>query len=168
MPRKRTNPQSRPNIKRIDTAEDAAKQSHGWQVYISRQGKVYTRHFSDSKWRSKRAALKAAIADRDTMLAKLPPSYRTLGYQTKARSNTGHVGISESTRAMAKSTRSHIIATVRAEEGTVMTKTIPFDSKQKKARAEAIAEAVEWRAKHLRTRRRDWLKNQREKLAKSA
>ena len=46
--RKRTNPDSEPNIRRIDTKTRAKKQTHGFQVHFLRGTEVLTKMFSDT------------------------------------------------------------------------------------------------------------------------
>jgi len=70
--RKRRNPESEPNIRRIDTKPRAKKQTHGYQVHFLRGDKVVTKLFSDSVYGSKRAARRAARKFRDAALRRLP------------------------------------------------------------------------------------------------
>src|SRR5881398_296793 len=61
MPRrKRPNPQSEENIRRIDTKPRAKKQTHGFQVHFLRGDRVVTRMFSDKVHGGKQAARRAA------------------------------------------------------------------------------------------------------------
>src|ERR1700747_2442085 len=46
--RRRSNPDSEPNIRRIDTKARAKKQTHGFQVHFLRGKESVTRMFSDS------------------------------------------------------------------------------------------------------------------------
>src|SRR5947208_16727172 len=46
--RRRSNPDSEPNIRRIDTRARAKKQTHGFQVHFLRGNNAVTRMFSDS------------------------------------------------------------------------------------------------------------------------
>jgi len=46
--RRRPNPDSEANIRRIDTKSRAKKQTHGFQVHFLRGTKVVTKMFSDS------------------------------------------------------------------------------------------------------------------------
>src|SRR2546429_8370251 len=46
--RKRGNPDSEPNIRRIDTKTRAKKQTHGFQVHFLRGTEVLTKMFSDT------------------------------------------------------------------------------------------------------------------------
>ena len=54
--RKRPNPQSEENIRRIDTKPRAKKQTHGFQVHFLRGDRVVTRMFSDNMSGGKQAA----------------------------------------------------------------------------------------------------------------
>jgi hypothetical protein len=58
--RKRPNPDSEANIRRIDTKPRAKKQTHGFQVHFLRGINVLTRMFSDSVYGGKEAARRAA------------------------------------------------------------------------------------------------------------
>ena len=61
MPRrKRPNPQSEENIRRIDTKARAKKQTHGFQVHFLRGDRVVTKMFSDNVYGGKPAARRAA------------------------------------------------------------------------------------------------------------
>src|SRR5579885_1244955 len=70
--RKRRNPESEPNIRRIDTKPRAKKQTHGYQVHFLRGDKIVTKLFSDSVYGGKRAARRAARKFRDAVLRRLP------------------------------------------------------------------------------------------------
>jgi hypothetical protein len=58
--RKRANPDSEPNIRRIDTKTRAKKQTHGFQVHFLRGAEVLTKMFSDTIYGGKEAARSAA------------------------------------------------------------------------------------------------------------
>jgi hypothetical protein len=58
--RRRANPDSEPNIRRIDTKARAKKQTHGFQVHFLRGTKSVTKMFSDSLYGSKESARRAA------------------------------------------------------------------------------------------------------------
>jgi hypothetical protein len=58
--RKRPNPDSEPNIRRIDTKARAKKQTHGFQVHFLRGKTSVTKMFSDSVYGGKEAARRAA------------------------------------------------------------------------------------------------------------
>jgi hypothetical protein len=58
--RRRPNPDSETNIRRIDTKQRAKKQTHGFQVHFLRGTKVLTKMFSDSVYGGKEAARRAA------------------------------------------------------------------------------------------------------------
>jgi hypothetical protein len=71
-PRKRPNPQSEENIRRIDTKPRAKKQTHGFQVHFLRGDRVVTRMFSDNVYGGKQAARRAARKFKQSMLRRLP------------------------------------------------------------------------------------------------
>jgi len=58
--RRRSNPDSEPNIRRIDTKARANKQTHGFQVHFLRGKNSVTRMFSDSLYGGKEGARRAA------------------------------------------------------------------------------------------------------------
>jgi len=58
--RRRSNPESEPNIRRIDTKTRAKKQTHGFQVHLLRGKTAITKMFSDSLCGGKEAARRAA------------------------------------------------------------------------------------------------------------
>src|SRR3989475_12927584 len=58
--RRRPNPDSEANIRRIDTKARAKKQTHGFQVHFLRGNNAVTRMFSDSLFGGKEGARRAA------------------------------------------------------------------------------------------------------------
>ena len=70
--RKRPNPQSEENIRRIDTKSRAKKQTHGFQVHFLRGDRVVTKMFSDNVFGGKQAARRAARKFKNSMLRRLP------------------------------------------------------------------------------------------------
>jgi hypothetical protein len=58
MRRRRPNPDSEANIRRIDTKPRAKKQTHGFQVHLLRGNAAVTKMFSDSVYAARRAARK--------------------------------------------------------------------------------------------------------------
>ena len=71
--RKRSNPDSEQNIKRIDTKQNAKKQTHGFQVHFVRGSSTGTRMFSDAVYGGKEQARKAARKYRREVMGDLPP-----------------------------------------------------------------------------------------------
>ena len=70
--RKRSNPDSEQNIKRIDTKPRAKKQTHGFQVHFVRGASTGTRMFSDAVYGGKEPARKAARKYRREVMGDLP------------------------------------------------------------------------------------------------
>ncbi|HXX40935.1 MAG TPA: hypothetical protein VEI58_01565 [Chthoniobacterales bacterium] len=68
--RKRPNPDSEPNIRRIDTKARAKKQTHGFQVHFLRGNNAVTKMFSDSVHGGKEAARRAARAFRGKAMGR--------------------------------------------------------------------------------------------------
>jgi hypothetical protein len=71
--RKRSNPDSEQNIKRIDTKPRAKKQTHGFQVHFVRGSSTGTRMFSDAVYGGKEQSRKAARKYRREVMGDLPP-----------------------------------------------------------------------------------------------
>jgi hypothetical protein len=70
--RKRPNPDSEANIRRIDTKARAKKQTHGFQVHFLRGSKIVTKMFSDSVYGGKQKAKRAARKFKHAALRRLP------------------------------------------------------------------------------------------------
>ena len=83
--RKRSNPDSEANIKRIDTKPRAAKQTHGFQVHFLRGQEMVTKMFSDAVHGGKEAARRAARKFKRLTIADLPDrTHRTPAAPNKA------------------------------------------------------------------------------------
>ncbi|HEY2798978.1 MAG TPA: hypothetical protein VGI85_00150 [Chthoniobacterales bacterium] len=80
--RKRSNPDSEQNIKRIDTKARAKKQTHGFQVHFVRGSSTGTRMFSDAVYGGKEPARKAARKYRREVMGDLP-ARTTLSHSAK-------------------------------------------------------------------------------------
>ncbi|HEV3392999.1 MAG TPA: hypothetical protein VG103_05760 [Chthoniobacterales bacterium] len=70
--RRRSNPDSEPNIRRIDTKARAKKQTHGFQVHFLRGKNSVTRMFSDSLYGGKAGARRAARRFKKTAMGRAP------------------------------------------------------------------------------------------------
>jgi hypothetical protein len=70
--RRRSNPDSEQNIRRIDTKKRAKKQTHGFQVHFLRGEKSVTRMFSDSLYGGKQGARRAARKFKRSALGRAP------------------------------------------------------------------------------------------------
>jgi hypothetical protein len=70
--KKRANPDSEQNIRRIDTKPRANKQTHGFQVHFLRGGNTVTRLFSDNGHGGKEGARRAARKFRKSAMGNLP------------------------------------------------------------------------------------------------
>jgi hypothetical protein len=68
--RRRSNPESEPNIRRIDTKARAKKQTHGFQVHFLRGKNAVTRMFSDSLFGGKQGARRAARKFKRSAIAR--------------------------------------------------------------------------------------------------
>ena len=78
--RRRPNPDSEANIRRIDTKARAKKQTHGFQVHFLRGSQVVTRMFSDSLYGGKEGARRAARKFKCSVMRRLPRR-RFLGFR---------------------------------------------------------------------------------------
>ena len=70
--RKRANPDSEANIRRIDSKPKAKKQTHGFQVHFLRGREAVTKMFSDTVYGGKESARRAARKFKRTAMADLP------------------------------------------------------------------------------------------------
>lgn len=142
--RPRTNPLSEQNIKRIDTRPGSPKQTHGFQVYICRQGTVHTKHFSDRAMGGQKKALKAARAHRDALLEELPPQELIrISHTRNARNTSGHVGVSFRERSNLKgSVVRYICVSVRPERGKGINRSFRYT---KATKSEVLKEALAFR-----------------------
>jgi hypothetical protein len=70
--KKRANPDSEANIRRIDSKPKAKKQTHGFQVHFLRGTTAVTRMFSDAIHGGKESARRAARKFRKSAMGDLP------------------------------------------------------------------------------------------------
>lgn len=70
--KKRANPDSEANIRRIDSKPKAKKQTHGFQVHFLRGTNAVTRMFSDTMFGGKEGARRAARKFKRTAMEELP------------------------------------------------------------------------------------------------
>ena len=70
--RKRANPDSEANIRRIDSKPKAKKQTHGFQVHFLRGREAVTKMFSDTVYGGKESARRAARKFKRAAMADLP------------------------------------------------------------------------------------------------
>lgn len=149
--RRRSNPLSERNIKRIDTRTDASKQTHGFQVCISRNGSLHTKHFSDSLYGGTKGAQKVAREYRDQLLGEMPEIEASrIAHTTNAKNKSGHVGISYRKYKTAKNKVTRLIAvSVRAEKGKTVSRVYRYT---KENHDEVLAEAIAFREELLQKR----------------
>jgi hypothetical protein len=84
--RRRPNPNSETNIRRIDTKPRAKKQTHGFQVHFLRGATAVTKMFSDSVHGGKEAARRAARKFRNSAMGKFKSLVRSTSSSRKKRS----------------------------------------------------------------------------------
>ena len=70
--KKRPNPDSEANIRRIDSKPRAKKQTHGFQVHFLRGTEAVTKMFSDTVYGGKESARRAARRFKRSAMADLP------------------------------------------------------------------------------------------------
>ena len=70
--KKKVNPDSEANIRRIDTKPRATKQTHGFQVHFLRGSNTVTRLFSDNGYGGKEGARRAARKFKRSAMSDLP------------------------------------------------------------------------------------------------
>jgi hypothetical protein len=97
--KKRANPDSEENIRRIDTKPRAKKQTHGFQVHFLRAGDTVTRLFSDSGYGGKEGSRRAARKFKRSAMGDLPA--RVFGGPIAAKK----ARTKKSAKAKAKKTR---------------------------------------------------------------
>jgi len=84
--RRRSNPDSEQNIRRIDTKARAKKQTHGFQVHFLRGTKAVTRMFSDSLYGGKEGARRAARKFKRNALGRVgKPGLRSRSLRRRRR-----------------------------------------------------------------------------------
>jgi hypothetical protein len=83
--RRRSNPDSEPNIRRIDTKKRAKKQTHGFQVHFLRGKNSVTRMFSDSLYGGKEGARRAARRFKKRAMGRAPKRGRRSASRRRRR-----------------------------------------------------------------------------------
>ncbi len=101
--KKRANPDSEENIRRIDTKPRAKKQTHGFQVHFLRGGETVTRLFSDNGYGGKAGARRAARKFKRSAMGGLP--VRVFRGPISAKKGSAGVAPGKKSRAKAKKTR---------------------------------------------------------------
>ncbi len=101
--RKRANPDSEPNIRRIDSKTRAKKQTHGFQVHFLRGREVVTKMFSDTIFGGKESARRAARKFKKSAMLELPERIFRGPKNAAAKTAAKAKGKSKSAKAPAKS-----------------------------------------------------------------
>ncbi len=70
--KKRANPDSEENIRRIDSKPRSKKQTHGFQVHFLRGDRAVTKMFSDTVYGGKEGARRAARKFKKSAMSDLP------------------------------------------------------------------------------------------------
>lgn len=91
--KKKRNPDSEEHIRRIDTRKNEGS-TRGFQVHFSREGRIWTKFFSDLKCGGKEKARAAARKFRDALEKKIPETLSrapiresATGYSLRVRKN---------------------------------------------------------------------------------
>ena len=143
------NPDSEPNIRRIDSRQKAKRHTHGFQVHFDRQDEIYTKLFSDSVWDGKENARVKARKFKAQLEPKLPPRIAFV-HTTDKRSQFGKVGFSFRERKNQDgSITKYISASARIAKGKAMNTQIRIENDHIGA---ALKNAKRWRNKILRIR----------------
>ena len=92
--KKKSNPDSEANIRRIDTKAKARKQTHGFQVHLLRGSESITRLFSDTLYGGKEGARRAARKFKREALGNMPEralrgAVRAVTARTSRRKKSG-------------------------------------------------------------------------------
>ncbi len=131
---------SRPrNIVRIDIPH---RNTHGWQVRITRHGTRHTKFFSDKRHDGNEGALEAAVAYRDEQLERLPDPLDGAEQAALARSTTGVPGI--------RLAVSDGIPRVHADDFTDQVRKVKAFSIKKWGLRKALWKACAWKAQTMR------------------
>ena len=107
--RKRPNPDSEANIRRIDSKSRAKKQTHGFQVHFLRGREVVTKMFSDTIYGGKESARRAARKFKRSAMLDLPERiFRGPSSARKTRSKTSPAArkVTAKTKAPARGKKS--------------------------------------------------------------
>jgi len=106
--KKRANPDSEANIRRIDSKPRAKKQTHGFQVHFLRGSEAVTRMFSDTVYGGKESARRAARKFKKAAMADIPervfrgPVSGGAAQRSGAKSKTKTAGAKSGRKAAAK------------------------------------------------------------------
>ena len=107
--KKRANPDSEANIRRIDSKPKAKKQTHGFQVHFLRGTSAVSRMFSDTIYGGKEGARRAARKFKRAAMAELPERvFRgpVGAEQSKAGRTGGKKASAKASRSKSRSARS--------------------------------------------------------------
>ncbi len=106
--KKRANPDSEANIRRIDSKPRAKKQTHGFQVHFLRGTEAVTKMFSDTVYGGKESARRAARKFKRSSMQDLPARiFRgpTAAQSTRGAKSAKSAGGKKAARAASKKRR---------------------------------------------------------------
>ena len=136
MGKRTTNPDSEAHIRRIDSATKNRGITRGFQVHFSRDGRLWTKFFSDAVHGGKEKARREARKHRDALLRKLPQPMNASPIRENA------TGYSLRTRKNRNGTvTQYISASARLPEGKPVRKAFRVDGDL----ASAVQQALDWR-----------------------
>ena len=143
----RKNPESERHIRRIDVGSKTKGHTRGFQVHISREGRLWTKFFSDRKCGAKEKAKRAARKFRDSLEAAVPAAQASISMRESA------TGYSLRTRKNRNgSVTQYISASAAVETGKSVRKAFRVE----KDIASAVQAALDWRVAMAQRRlRRD-------------
>ena len=124
--KKRANPDSEANIRRIDSKPKAKKQTHGFQVHFLRGDQAVTRMFSDAIHGGKENARRAARKFRKSAMGDLPERI----FRGPAGADEGAARKTKGRTSSAKSSRSSTATSKRAGAKTPARKSAKTKSRR--------------------------------------
>jgi hypothetical protein len=134
---RRSNPESEAHIKRIDSKKRSLKSTHGFQVHFDRNGRTWTKFFSDAIHGGKEKARKAARKCRDALEKKVPASKNP----SPLRDNATGYSLRLHKKRNGQTTR-YISASVSTGLGKTVRKAFRVENDDM---AKAVKAALDWR-----------------------
>lgn len=132
----RKNPESERHIRRIDVGNKTKGHTRGFQVHFSREGRLWTKFFSDRKYGAKDKAKQAARKFRDSLENSVPPTQASDALRSTA------TGYSLRTRKNRDGTLTqYISASAAVEKGKSLRKAFRIDQDI----VTAVKAALDWR-----------------------
>jgi hypothetical protein len=134
---RRSNPDSEAHIKRIDSKKKSSKSTHGFQVHFDRDGRTWTKFFSDAIHGGKEKARTVARKYRDSLEKKVPASK----FPSPLRENATGYSLRTHKKRNGQLTR-YISASASTELGITVRKAFRIENDDM---AKAVKAALDWR-----------------------